>query len=358
MVMSSHFVVCFLATVGSSRLSTLIPIGFQQMNMIKPLKFPIQPPPLPERFQRLKQIARKADSGVLMWRSERKKDNEDDFEGPLGQFVSSKKGVIMDFGSDYEYYNACGEPPDDIQTQYLLESSPAAILDLISFVEASLNGMPPSSHLEQGLLDCIDRLKTTAKAASAGPWHWEIKDEDFYDDEGKFLRSKTDLGRLITADAVCALDLGLHLSNSGETMSYRRGSLPSAADTQYLQDASPAIVFDLIIKLKSAQLAPTSPMFQQPLPEHVLELQNAAAAATLGDWRFEKEVCERKLGISVVGATGTVMVFATNLCPGLSPSPEDQRYVEAAHPAAVLALIDEVERAYGLGPRERRSAQS
>jgi hypothetical protein len=99
-------------------------------------------------------------------------------------------------------------------------------------------------------------------------------------------------------------------------------------------------------------------MFQQPLPEHVLELQNAAAAATLGDWRFEKEVCDRTLGISVVGATDTVMVFATNLCPGLSPSPEDQRYVEAAHPAAVLALIDEVERAYGLGPRERRSAQS
>jgi hypothetical protein len=82
---------------------------------------------LPERFVKLKQIAHAANSGIVVWRDE-------DLPGGICKYESSENGTIMEFGNqvlDECYGYGYGTPPNDVQKQYLVASSPAEILSTV-----------------------------------------------------------------------------------------------------------------------------------------------------------------------------------------------------------------------------------
>jgi hypothetical protein len=187
---------------------------------------------LPERFVRLKRLAQRANSGVIVWRDEDRESGE----GGMGRFESFEKGTIMDFGADYTYYNACGSPPEEAQKQYILASSSPEILDLLELVEQLMQPATSVSIQDPGLIDWMARMKKLANAATEGPWEWEGV-------------SKVCLGRLLSqSTGVCVADL------QGYTPHTVTCTTPSVADARFMDEASPASILQLIARLKRAQV--------------------------------------------------------------------------------------------------------
>ncbi len=154
----------------------------------------------------------------------------------MGRFETFEKGSIMDFGSDHTYYNSCGTPPDEIQKQYILASSPPEILDLLEFVEQLMQPSTSVSIQDPGLIDWMARMKKLTNAATEGPWEWEAQ-STFY------------LGRLLSqSTGVCVADLQGNPPHSGACTTL------SVADARFMVEASPASILRLIARLKRAQV--------------------------------------------------------------------------------------------------------
>jgi hypothetical protein len=193
---------------------------------------------LPERFVKLKQLALKANSGVVVWRDEDRQLGA----GGMGRFESFENGIIMDFGADYLYDNACGTPPEEDQKQYILASSPPEILDLLELVEQLMQ--PSTLVSDSGLTDWMARMKKLAAVATEGPWEWEETpkgNERTADNNSKFCRL------LSQSTGACVADVQGELYCGTCTT-------PSVADARFMAEASPASILRLITQLKRAQV--------------------------------------------------------------------------------------------------------
>uniref|UniRef100_A0A7S0M4Y0 Uncharacterized protein n=1 Tax=Cryptomonas curvata TaxID=233186 RepID=A0A7S0M4Y0_9CRYP len=294
-------------------------------------------PAFPERFAKLKQIALAANSGVLVWRNDFRRSGE----GGLGRFESSENGTIMDFGSDHTYYNSCGTPPDDVQKQYLLASSPAEILDLVELVEQLMQPSTSVSLQCPGLADWMTRMKEIAAAATEGPWEWEKKVDDD-DEEHARDGNQSYFGRLLSrSTGACVADLeGWGCLRFTGSCSVRMG--PSAADARFMEEATPASILRLIARLKRAQVTPASPLYLRPPSALAAALDRAARGAPLPRIFRPDPSKESAIAIEDGFRSDYISIDGESWLKGI------ETYLAAAHPGAVLALIAEVEVACGL----------
>ena len=290
---------------------------------------------LPERFVKLKQLALEANSGTVVWRNEDRHYGE----GGMGRFESSENGTIMDFGSDHTYYNGCGLPPEEAQKQYILASSPAEILDLIELIEQRSQPSTSLALHDPGLKEWMASMRQIAAAATEGPWGWDHNTEqdksadqcNLMDDEEEI---QTYLGRLQSkATGACVIDLGA-CSRSGILIVL---VAPSVTDARFMEEASPASILRLIARLKRAQVTPASPLYLRPPSALAAALDRAARGAPFPGI-FKSDPSQ---------ATPLAIEQPTNMDRG-DWLRGIEAHLAAAHPGAVLALIGEVEAAYGL----------